>query len=185
MILRHLPNALSVVRIMLVPPAIAALVADRYRTALLLLLIAGLTDGLDGYLARRYGWTSHLGSILDPIADKLLVVGAYVALGWLGHVPVWLVILVVGRDVVIVTGAAAYHFTVGVVEMAPTPLSKVNSGLQVVYALSVVAALARLPVPAIALDALTWVVAAITVGSGLNYVWIWGQKAAAHRSGKA
>jgi cardiolipin synthase len=185
MSLCHLPNALSAVRIMLVPPAIAALVAGRYRIALLVLLLAGLTDGLDGYLARRYGWTSRLGSILDPVADKLLVVGAYVALGWLGYMPVWLVILVVGRDVVIVTGVAAYHFTVGVVAMAPTPLSKVNSGLQVVYAVLVVAALARLPVPAIALDALAWVVAASTVGSGLNYVWIWGQKAAAYRGGKA
>ena len=182
---RHVPNALSVFRVLLVPPAMAALVLGRYRTALLMLLTAGITDGLDGYLARRFDWTSRLGSILDPIADKLLVVCSYLVLGWLGHIPLWLVILVVGRDVVIVTGAAAYHFTLGLFDVAPTFISKANSAFQVLYVLLVVAALAGVPVPDLSLEILLWVVVVTTVASGLHYVWIWGQKAAAQRGGRA
>ena len=116
-----------------------ALAGDRFRLALLLILTAGLTDALDGYLARRFQWTSRLGSILDPIADKLLVFATYVTLAWLGHVPVWLTVLIVGRDVVIMTGATAYHYVVGVFDMTPTLLSKANSAFQILFAVLVLA----------------------------------------------
>jgi len=178
---RNLPNALSVFRILVVPPAMAALAGDRFWLALLLILTAGVTDALDGYLARRFKWTSRLGSILDPIADKLLVVATYVTLAWLDHVPVWLTVLIVGRDVVIMTGAMAYHNVVGVFDMAPTLLSKANSAFQILFAVLVLANLGGLPVPGVSLQVLMWGVACITVGSGLHYVWIWGVKAAAHR----
>ncbi len=174
---RHLPNILSALRILMVPPAVFALATARYPTALLLILVAGVTDVLDGYLARRFRWTSWLGSVLDPLADKLLIVAAYVALAWLGSVPVWIAVLVVGRDAVIVTGASVYAYLFGSYEMTPMALSKANSGLQILFAAVVVARLAELPVPDTLVHTLLWAVALLTVGSGILYVWVWGNKA--------
>ncbi len=176
---QHLPNLLSVLRILMVPPAVAALATARYRTAFVLILAAGATDALDGYLARRFDWTSRLGSILDPLADKLLVISAFVSLAWLGYVPVWLTALVLGRDVVIVSGAIAYRKLFGAYDMTPTPVSKVNSGLQIGYLLLVVAQLAGFGIPSEFMVLLLWLVAAFTFASGAHYVWLWSGKAVA------
>ena len=176
---RHLPNILSVLRILMAPPAVLALTTGRYSAALLLILAAGVTDVLDGYLARRFQWTSWLGSVLDPLADKSLVLGAYIALAWLEFVPVWIAVLVVGRDAIIVTGASAYGYLFGSYEMTPMALSKANSGLQVLFAAVVVARLAEFPVSDALVQTLLWAVALMTVGSGLQYVWVWGNKAMA------
>ncbi len=176
---QHLPNFLSVLRILMVPPAVAALATARYRTAFVLILAAGATDALDGYLARRFDWTSRLGSILDPLADKLLVISAFVSLAWLGYVPVWLTALVLGRDVVIVSGAIAYRKLFGAYDMTPTPVSKFNSGLQIVYILLVIGQLAGFGIPSEFMLLLLWLVAAFTFASGAHYVWLWGGKALA------
>ena len=174
---RHIPNILSMLRILMVPPAVAALATARYRTAFVLILAAGATDALDGYLARRYDWTTRLGSVLDPLADKLLVMSAYVSLSWLGIVPVWLTALVIGRDVVIVSGALAYRKLFGAYDMTPTPISKANSGLQIGYILLVLAQLGGFPVPGGLVQMLLWLVVATTLASGAHYVWLWGNKA--------
>ncbi len=174
---RHIPNTLSVMRILMVPPAVAALATARYRTAFFLILAAGATDVLDGYLARRFQWTSWLGSVLDPLADKLLIMSAFVTLSWLGYVPVWLTVLVLGRDVVIVSGATAYRQLFGDYDMAPTPLSKANSGLQLAFVLVVVVHLAGFPAPHWLVQTLQWLVVASTLVSGFHYVWLWGHKA--------
>ena len=174
---RHIPNILSVLRILMVPPAVVALATARYRTAFVLILAAGATDALDGYLARRFGWTSRLGSILDPLADKLLVMSAFVSLSWLGYVPVWLTGLVIGRDVVIVSGAVAYRKLFGAYDMTPTSFSKANSGLQIGYVLMVVAQLAGLSLPHWLEQTLLWLVVVTTLASGAHYVWLWGNKA--------
>ncbi len=174
---RYIPNILSVMRILIVPPAVAALATDRYRTAFMLILAAGATDVLDGYLARRFAWTTWLGSVLDPLADKLLIMSAFVALSWLGYVPVWLTALVLGRDVVILSGAAAYRHLFGAYDMAPTPISKANSGLQLGFILVVVVQLAGFPVPHWLVQVLLWLVVASTLASGAHYVWLWSRKA--------
>lgn len=175
----HLPNTLSLVRIALVAPAVWSLQAQRFRTALALIVLAAVTDALDGYLARRFHWGSRVGSILDPLADKLMLVSVYVALGWLGHVPVWLAALVVARDAVIVAGALAYHLLIEEVRMDPTGAGKATTAVQLALLGAVIGRLAGLPLPAGLVDALVWLAGAVTLWSGADYVYRWTRRAIA------
>lgn len=172
-----IPNIISVLRMLLVPPVVVLLLNGRYGVALLLFVIAGLSDALDGYLAKHCGWTSRLGAILDPLADKLLLVSSYLTLGWLGHLPIWLVALVAVRDLVIVGGGVAYHFKVSRFEPAPTVLSKLNTLAQILLIVSVLFAQGVWPLPAWVPSGLMYVVLITTVVSGLSYVWTWGIRA--------
>lgn len=170
--LRHLPNLISVLRIALVAPLIATILWGRYESALVIAGIAGVSDGVDGYLARRFRWQSRLGSILDPAADKLMLVGCLVALGWLHEAPRWLVALVVVRDVVIVLGALAWHRILHTFEARPSWLSKTTTVAQIGFVLLVLADQAfgwgvPMAIP-------VWVVAILTAASGLDYVVRWG-----------
>ena len=128
---RDIPNVITILRIFLVIPVVWALLDGRYTLALWLFAVAGASDGLDGFLAKQFHWTSRLGAILDPLADKLLLVSTFVALGWQGLLPLWLVAVVLGRDVVIVAGAVAYHLLFGSFELHPTLISKVNTFCQI------------------------------------------------------
>jgi len=112
MSLRWLPNAISIARIILVVPILVFIVEGNYGLALILFLIAGFSDGVDGYLAKRFDWHTRIGALLDPIADKLLVGGTFLTMFFVGLVPVWLATLVILRDVVIIGGATAYNFLV-------------------------------------------------------------------------
>lgn len=172
-----IPNFISVARIGMVVPLVYALLAHEYGAALVLFVIAGTSDGLDGFLAKRYGWTSRLGSVLDPIADKLLLVSCYLVLGWLAHIPIWLVLAVIIRDVVILVGALAYHRLIGVYELAPSLISKVNTFAQLLCGFMVVLSLAWLQVDPKWLETMFQIVFATTVLSGGDYVWTWGHKA--------
>ncbi|MFY8134104.1 MAG: CDP-alcohol phosphatidyltransferase family protein, partial [Aquimonas sp.] len=107
--LRHLPNALTILRLLLVPPLAVLLLRGEYESALWVAAIAGLTDALDGALARMFRWQSWLGGVLDPLADKLLVVTGYACLWWQNVIPDWLAALVALRDLVIVAGATVWH----------------------------------------------------------------------------
>ncbi|MCW8839927.1 MAG: CDP-alcohol phosphatidyltransferase family protein, partial [Gammaproteobacteria bacterium] len=129
---RHIPNLISVLRIMLVVPIMVLLARGEYLLVLMLFVVAGLSDSLDGYLARRFDWRSQLGALLDPLGDKFLLVGVYLVLGWNGLLPGWLVGLVILRDVVIVSGALAYRRLCGELTMEPTLISKANTLLQIV-----------------------------------------------------
>ena len=102
--MRHLPNIICLARIALVWPLILSLQAGDFDRTLWVFLIAAFSDGLDGYLAKRFGWTSELGKFLDPVADKLLLVSLYLLTTWLGLVPPWLTFLAVTRDVMIGSG---------------------------------------------------------------------------------
>src|SRR5690348_7584191 len=106
--MRHIPNALCILRMLLVVPVAWLLVTDKYWLTLGMFAFAAATDGLDGFLAKRFGWTSELGKILDPLADKILLVGVFITLGALGVIPVWLVATAVARDVIITAGAITY-----------------------------------------------------------------------------
>lgn len=172
-----IPNLISFLRIMMVVPIVVLLFRETYNAALLLFLVAGLSDALDGYLANRYGWTSRLGSILDPLADKALLVGCYFALGWMGHIPLWLVLAVVGRDVIIVAGATAFYFLIGRFTMTPSWMSKVNTFAQIALGLAVVMSLAWFPLPEQLLNALFQIVFVTTLMSGADYVWTWSRRA--------
>ena len=105
---RYLPNVITGIRVLLVMPLVYALLTHHFVLALVLFAVAGVSDGVDGFLARRFNWYTQLGAMLDPLADKLLLVSTYLCLAWLGFFPVWFVALVVGRDLIIFCGAISY-----------------------------------------------------------------------------
>ncbi len=133
--LKYIPNMICVGRIILVAPIVWCLFEGRYPLALGLILIAGLSDALDGYLARRFAWRTRLGGLLDPAADKLLMVSVFVTLTSIGLVPIWFTAIVVGRDVVIISGTIVYQLRVAPVHGEPTGASKLNTVFQILFVL--------------------------------------------------
>lgn len=173
---RHLPNALTALRMLMVVP-LAWLIQDRhYDAALLVAAGAGATDALDGLLAKRYGWQSWLGGVLDPLADKLMLLACFLSLGLIGAHPMWLAMLVIGRDVVIVAGAAAYHFLIGRLSAQPTLLSKFTTAIQIAYVLAQLLHLTTWFELPVLTAGLMWLVVACTVVSGVQYVVVWSLK---------
>lgn len=196
---RHLPNALCVLRIALIVPIAAALLAGQPQPALLVFAVAALTDVLDGFLAKRFGWQTELGKRLDPLADKLLLVTVFAVVAWLGQAPWWLAAAVVMRDVVITAGGLCYLWLYGDPQGRPSVVSKLNTFLQVAFVLGVVGQAAwvdaAVAVPGAApggrwqdmvgpvLNTLGAGVFVTTVVSGLDYVLRYSAKArAAHRA---
>lgn len=177
MILHHLPNLISALRIVLVLPLAWFLLQHDFDIALLLVFIAGVSDALDGFLAKHYGWTSALGSVLDPLADKLLLVVTFLSLGYLALVPAWLVVAVLARDIIIVTGGVAYYVSIGRFDMAPTLISKLNTLMQLVLVFGVVLAQVFDFQRMWMIEIGVWIVLATTVLSGIDYVWTWGRSA--------
>ncbi|MET0103525.1 MAG: CDP-alcohol phosphatidyltransferase family protein [Sedimenticola sp.] len=173
-----IPNLISVLRIFLTLPVVWMLLERQFDIALVLFFVAGVSDGLDGYLAKHYGWTSRLGGLLDPLADKVLLVSSFLSLAVVGMIPVWLVMLVILRDLVIVTGALVYNFRVEELEAEPSMISKVNTVAQIVLVLSVVLDEGLMGLPDLYILAMIWAVAVTTVASGVNYVWVWSHRAA-------
>jgi cardiolipin synthase len=183
---RHLPNALTSLRMLLVAPLAWLILAAHYDAALLVAAVAGLSDALDGLLAKRCGWQSWLGGILDPLADKLMLVACFVTLGLIGAHPPWLTWLVVGRDAIIVAGAVAYHNLIGRIDAQPTHLSKLTTCIQIVYVLAQLVHLSTLlDLPTWLPPALVWLVAACTLASGMQYVVVWSARAVRARKVQA
>ncbi len=167
------PNLLTVLRIALTPSIAWAIAAQRYGAALVLVMIAGLTDGLDGYLARRFGWMSRIGGYLDPIADKSLLVTIFLSLGIAGALPVWLVVLVMVRDVMILTLSAIGYLRYKMRDFRPSYWGKLSTFIQI---LTVVVALTDRAFPGPGLDGLlragVFATAAATGWSGVHYLWV-------------
>ncbi len=183
--LRHLPNLITALRIVLVVPLCWLIETGRYDGALMVAAVAGFSDALDGFLAKRFGWRSWVGGMLDPLADKLLLTAAFIWLARAGGLPVWLAVLIVGRDLAIVAGAVAYHYLIGRFEAEPSRLSKLTTVVQIVFVLTELLRLSHWITLAPTLHALLIaIVAAITLASGLQYVLVWSARAAAaHRVG--
>jgi cardiolipin synthase len=172
-----LPNAITVFRFLLVPPVVLLLLYERFSAALIVFGVAGVSDAVDGFLAKRYHWTSELGALIDPLADKLLLVCSFVTLGYLQLIPLWLVATVILRDLVIVGGALVYHYRVEQLAAAPSRVSKLNTFAQILVVLVVMFSRGIQPVPLQWLDMLFYMVLITTLWSGLDYVWTWGRKA--------
>jgi len=175
--MRHLPNAITVLRAALIPWLAWLLVQGDYATAFLLFVASGLSDFADGWIARRFDLRTRFGAIADPLADKLTMLTVAVLLAMQGWLPWWFTLLVVGRDVVIVAGATAYHFTVGEVEMAPTWISKLNTVLEFAFLAGVLARAAGYLDDGAWYPALLYATAATIVASGASYVIVWSRKA--------
>lgn len=175
--LKQIPNIISIFRILLVGPVVYGLLNQQYELAWWLFVIAGISDGVDGYLARRFNWQTELGATLDPIGDKLLMVFSYLTLGWLAQLPIWLVVLVILRDVVIVLGTVFYRRLTGDKAIEPLYISKVNTVFQILLVVVVVYSLAFQVLPAWLSMSLIYVVAITTVTSGVGYVYVWTRRA--------
>lgn len=173
----QLPNAISILRMFLVVPVVWNLLQLNFTAALVWTAVAGISDGLDGFLAKHYGWKTRLGSILDPLADKLLLVSTFVTLTWLDLIPLWLLIAVLGRDLLIVIGGVVFHYTLGRFDMEPSRISKLNTLVQILFVLAVVFFHGDFALTPWALEALAYIVLATTVLSGIDYVLVWGKRA--------
>jgi len=174
---KNIPNLLTVLRVMLIVPLLYFLFTQNYGWALAFFMIAAASDGLDGYLARRYQWQSHLGSIIDPIADKLFLITCFITLYWLGHLPLWLIVLVLGRDLIIVLGALAYYFLIGKYDMKPSMISKFNTFFQIALIFMVLLHLATALVPNQMILGFIYIVFITSTISCVDYVVIWSAKA--------
>lgn len=175
--MRHLPNIICLARIALIWPVIDSLLGHHYGITLLLFGVAALSDGLDGWLAKRFGWTSRLGKLLDPLADKLLLVSVFLVLTWLGQVPRYLAVAAVGRDVMIGLGALVYRLAWGPLHGRPLLSSKINTVLQIAYILLVVIHAAwGMPPPSV-LEALAALTFLTVIYSGAGYLRLFTRRA--------
>ncbi len=168
-----IPNLITLARILLVPVLVWAIVSGALRTAFLLFLVAGLSDLVDGFLAKRFDMATKLGAYLDPLADKAMIVSIYVSLGIDGSIPAWLVILVVSRDIMIVSAVILSWLVDRPVKLQPLKVSKLNTVAQIVLALVVLAARGFGFDADWAVKGLTALVTVLTLASVAFYVAEW------------
>ena len=168
-----IPNLITLARILAVPVILWAITSGEMRIAFALFLAAGLSDLIDGFLAKRFGMATELGAYLDPLADKAMIISIYVALGIVEAIPRWLVILVVSRDIMIVSAVILSWLVDKPVKLKPIAVSKLNTVAQIVYATVVLAALTfgwEIP---LAKGVLMGLVATLTLLSVAFYVAEW------------
>lgn len=163
----NLPNGLTFLRLILAPLIVVLLVDGAFSWALLLFLLAAITDGLDGFLARSRRERTEFGRVLDPVADKILLGSAFFTLAFLGRLPLWLVVIAVGRDLVLMVGSCILYFTNGRLGYPPSAIGKLTTGLQI---LTVLAAMTIVAGDAV-LSPVIWATGAVTILSGLDYVY--------------
>lgn len=179
MSLSWLPNAISLLRVALVAPILLFILDGNFGWALVLFCLAGFSDGIDGYLAKRFNWHTRVGALLDPVADKVLVAGTFITLAYTQYIPVWLAAIVIFRDIVIVCGATAYNFLVGPVQGDPTRISKLNTALQLLFLLFVLSRAGFGWPDEITITILGAAILVTVVISGVDYVWSWARRALA------
>ena len=166
----NIPNSLTILRILLIPCYVGLLVYGKFDQALIVLLVAGLTDALDGAIARMKNQYTRLGGVLDPLADKMLLISGFVTLSMIHLVPSWVTILVVSRDVILMLGTAVAHFTDSRVDITPTFLGKGTTFLQLSYVVMVIFLTSRRIDLSVMLPLLFGMVA-FTLLSGLHYLY--------------
>lgn len=174
---RWIPNALTFLRILLVVPFAVAILATEYRIALVIFLVAAVTDAFDGFLAREFDWRTRLGAIADPLADKALLIAAYLMLTLNGVLPYWLFWLVLGRDLLIVTGGLVYHYGIGQFDLQPSLPGKCNTLVQILVVLAIIVLLAGLPMMPWVIESGIVLVALSALFSGGHYVIVWSLRA--------
>lgn len=177
------PNLITLGRAMLVPVVFWLVLTHQTKAAFFLFVLAGVSDAVDGFLAKRFGWQTVLGAYLDPLADKLLIVSIFVAMGVLGELPSWIVITVVSRDILIVLAVVLSWLMGHPVHIKPSVLSKANTTAQLVLAAIVLADEGfNLDLDKLRL-VLVWVTAALTLGSLAQYLQAWLRHMALYESG--
>jgi cardiolipin synthase len=181
--MRHLPNIVTVIRIILVFPTSWFLWHGQTLLAFALMLMASFSDALDGALARRYHWTTDLGRLLDPLADKFLVAAVFIVFALQNLIPLWLVILTLGRDMVLLIGGTAYRVIIGHIKVQPSLVSKANTAMQMLV-LSLLMA-SQLPIgvaggyaQSAVHDFGIYLLAVLSAVSGVHYVVVWVNRSA-------
>jgi cardiolipin synthase len=180
-VLRYLPNTITFLRLLLAAPLGLLILRQQYDMALAVGFLAGVSDALDGWAARRLGYFSQFGAALDPVADKVLITVSFLCSAQVGLIPWYLAVTVIARDLIIVCGALCYRLLIGPFEFGATALSKLNMLVQISFC---VLLLATQVVAAIGNDWLFWggvLVIAIAVASGLDYMLTWAGKALRQR----
>jgi cardiolipin synthase len=172
-LLTNIPNFITLGRIISVPVIFWLLLTDQSQIAFFVFVGAGISDAVDGYLAKTYNWRTELGAYLDPLADKLLIVSIYIALAVREELPLWLVIAVVSRDILIVAAVLLAWLLDQPFKVRPLAVSKANTAVQILLAATVLADEAFL----LGLDttrfALVWTTGALTLASLVAYLWAW------------
>ena len=167
---------ITLLRFLLAPLIVWLLLSQNYPAALATFLLGSISDALDGYIARRFDQATPLGALLDPLADKLLVACGVLTLTWLGHFPLWLMTAILLRDVVIMAGALAYKRATGRLEMSPLIISKLNTAVQFILVLTILAGASGVQWLSGTLPLLVWLTLATTLASGIQYVWEWSRR---------
>lgn len=165
-----IPNLVTFVRIVLIPVFVTALIYKRYDQALVLFVCAGISDALDGLLARTTGQKSELGAFLDPLADKFLLVTSYILFSVYGWVPLWLTITIISRDLIIVLGWLLMYLVYRTTTVRPTMLGKAAIALELLLAISILLSINFSAVPRPGSWAF-WLVAVTTIASCLQYIY--------------
>ena len=161
----------------MVPVLVYLLLHGDYRIAIWVLLGASLSDALDGFIARRFNLCTDLGAVLDPLADKILIIASVLALAWGRLLPWWLAVVIAARDLIIIGGATAYYRRAGRLEMHPSIPSKLNTFVQICMVFLILGTAAGMVKAAGWLPVLFGCVLFTTVFSGLHYIVVWGRKA--------
>ncbi len=168
-----IPNFITILRLLLVPVIILLMATGHMMLALIGFVVAGVSDGVDGFIARRFDMRSELGTYLDPIADKLLLVSVFLALVYVGAIPVWLVVLVVSRDVMIISGVMLSTVMGNPVEVRPLFISKANTAAQIILVAVILGQLALKASWDQISQPLIIIVAILTVASAMAYLVTW------------
>lgn len=177
MTLKNLPNALTLVRLVLIAPFLFYLHLKNYENAFYIFVLAGFTDGLDGWLARHFHWQSAFGLFVDPIADKLFIALSFISLALMGQLPWWLVGLVFFRDLSIIIGVLTWYRVAHLrVQFKPTRLSQINAVLQGLLVTLCLFELAFCPVYPLLKSLLIGVTTLTTTASHIDYGWVWSKK---------
>ena len=176
--LRFIPNTITLTRMVLAAPLSWLIAEGNHFWALSVAIYAGLSDGLDGFLAKRFNWQTRLGGLLDPVADKLVLLAAVIGLCSHGTLPWWMGGLLIGRDLLIVAGAVTYNALIEPLRASPTKLSKVTTAAQLLLvSMALILELRDAWLPSPYLTAWLWITAGLTAASGGDYVATWGAKA--------
>ena len=172
----QLPNIITSIRLLLLIPLSHYLIAENYQTALIIFFIAGTSDALDGFLAKRYDWVSRFGSILDPIADKALLVITMAILTFNQKISLLLFSCVAIRDIYIFAGAYFYYKQIGPFNMQPSLISKFNTFAQILMVTLILVSLGYMKVPEPIIPVLVILVYLTVITSTLHYSFVWGRK---------
>lgn len=174
-----LPNIITLVRLLLVPTIVWAIVEGYFGAAFIIFVVAGISDGVDGFIARRYNLRSRLGAYLDPLADKALLVSIFLSLTFLAEIPLWLALIVVSRDLLIIGGVILAWVLDRPIEVRPLFISKVNTAAQIIFAALVIGDLAFSAGLTTVRDAMVVIVGVLTVASAGAYLVDWARHMAA------